>query len=112
MAPIIQVAELAEWHLDQHNFGRLYAPDPRDAKHPMEMALRQMAEADLKRRRQSPAHGPTLDQGNSPECVEFGTATALGAAPITYRHDPLSIVKTPVETWPDLYAWAQAHDEW
>jgi len=116
MAPILQSAAPKEWSLDQRRFGRLYSPDPRDADHPMETALRQMSDVDLKRRRQSPAHGPTLDQGATPRCVMYSAATALGAAPITYKHNPLAIVQTPVTegilVYPDLYDWAQHHDEW
>lgn len=103
--------------------GRLYSPDPRDRPFTMERAIRAMPKADQKRRTQAPRRGPTLDQGPTPKCVMYSAATSLGAAPVTYKKDPLTIVKTPVDdpligpagiavSYEDLYEYAQAHDEW
>lgn len=119
MAPIIQVLSSVPGH-DQRWHGRLYAPDPRDRMHPMELALATRPRAELKVRTQAPAKGPTLDQGPTPRCVMFSAATALGAAPITYSRNPLAAVTKTLTgdavdgaiRWPDLYTWAQAHDEW
>ncbi len=120
MAPIEQIHLGSENEiLDQNRFGRRYAPDPRDRDFPMERALRAMSRAELKRRRQAPMRGPTLDQGPTPRCVMFSAATALGAGPIMYGRTPetvLASVQVPItegaRIYEDLYEWAQSHDEW
>jgi hypothetical protein len=125
MAPIIQT-ELGRSNAieDQRRFGRRYAPDPRDRLHPMAARLAAMPRALLKVRTQAPQRGPTLDQGDTPECVMYSAATSLGALPVGYGRTAASVLKSvqvpveetnlagPVAAYPDLYHWAQAHDEW
>jgi hypothetical protein len=121
MAPIIQNVEMPDGQqLDQRWHGRLYAPDPRDRFHTMAGQMQSRPRSLNKIRTQAPQRGPTLDQGPTSMCVEFSAATALGALPIGYGRTPekvLSAVQVHVKEsandgWPDLYSWAQDHDEW
>ena len=118
MAPIIQT-ELGQENaiIDQSRFGRRYAPDARDFKPQFSMvaAIRAMPKAEQKRRTQAPRRGPTLDQGNTPKCVMYSAATALGALPIGYGKTPeevIASVEVALDGSVDLYDWSQRHDEW
>lgn len=113
MAPIIQTAAMANGqNYDQRWYGRIYTPDPRDRFHPMAVRLEAMKREEYKVRRQSPQHGPTLDQGPTSRCVMYSAATSLGALPIGYHHDPLKVVQEALDGYTDLYTWAQHNDEW
>jgi hypothetical protein len=96
----------------QPRFGRLYAADPRDRSYPMELALRAMTRADLKRRTQAPGKAKTLDQGATSRCTMFGLAHCLGASPVRYRDRPLAHLQVPLDGASDCYAWSQQNDEW
>lgn len=96
----------------QRMFGRLYAPDPKDAAFPLERAMRTMSRTELKRRTQAPARAKTLNQRATSYCTKFGLAHCLGASPLRYRDNPMALLDVPLDGSPEAYAWAQAHDEW
>src|SRR5512138_1626161 len=121
MPPLVQIHETVSRFADQRWYGRLYSPDPRDRLHTMGDRLYLMSRAALKIRTQAPQKGPTLDQGPTSRCVMFSAATSLGALPIGYGRTAVSVLATvqqPVAEddgsfiSPDLYSWAQRHDEW
>jgi hypothetical protein len=58
--------------------GRIHVPDPRDANYPLRALV--APEAPLKTRYWRT--GPTLDQGQTPECVGYGWRDWLNASPI------------------------------
>ena len=97
----------------ERRFGRLRAPDPGDMNYPLENRLRAMRSAEVKRRTQSPRHGPILDQGNTNRCVMFSAAACLGAYPKYAKDaaDAIERVSIPADGDPDLYRWACNHDE-
>lgn len=114
MMPPTVVAPSSRFEETQSRFGRIYAPDVRDANYPMERALRAMKRAELKVRTQAPRRGPTLDQ-DGPRCVKFSIATSLSAQPMHYTNvEGVSVkrVEVEVEGHRDLYDYAQYHDEW
>jgi hypothetical protein len=86
-------------HADRLKFGRRYAPDPRDAKHPMRDVIpKEVALASRFYRR-----GPTLDQGETPMCVGYAWDQFL-------RSEPLMTATGPYG--PQIYHEAQLADEW
>lgn len=82
-------------------FGRLYAPDVRDAAYPLK-ASRIAAAVRVSRHWNV---GPILDQGDKPQCVGYAWAQFLASAPIMTRHRVLP-------SYLDIYREAQRVDEW
>lgn len=83
-------------------YGRLYAPDPRDAAYPMRGARFQAA---LRTDRHWPT-GPVRDQGSNPHCVGYAALHFLESAPIMARRGRV------LPTGRELYIGAQRLDEW
>lgn len=114
MTPPKVVAPSASYEKGQNRFGRIYAPDIRDASYSMTWALRAMSRGELKRRAQAPRRGPTLTQ-IGPRCVKYSIATSVSAQPMHYTDNArvsVSLVEQPLDGHRDLYDWAQANDEW
>lgn len=80
--------------------GRIAAPDERDYRHLMAVAL--PTDAPLIHSF-SYRRGPILDQGSTPSCVGHGWRAWLNGAPIRQKSGPSAL---------DLYRAAQQVDEW
>ncbi len=80
-------------------FGRRYAPDPRDARFPMRAALPARV-AIVSKFYQI---GPILDQGNTPQCVGYSGKQFLQSDPVQTMDGPSA---------EQLYHEAQQNDEW
>lgn len=85
--------------VERMKFGRRYAPDPRDAKHPMRDVLPKKVAAASRFYKV----GPTLDQGDTPMCVGYAWDQFL-------RSEPLMTTQGPYG--PEIYHVAQTLDEW
>ena len=65
------------------NFGRIYAPDPRDAQYPMRLLLEQPGFPRFEgKKNRTYRCGPVLDQGATGTCVGHGWAAWLQGAPL------------------------------
>jgi hypothetical protein len=80
-------------------WGRRYAPDPRDAKHPMRPHLPKEITVASKFYRT----GALLDQGDTPQCVGYAWAQFLQSEPLMTTTGPDA---------PTIYHQAQLNDEW
>ena len=90
--------------MSNKNFGRRYAPDPRDAQY------RMSAQLPMRIRRQRRYWKDDIwtgDQGNLPHCVGFAWTGWLHAGPVYQKFDGSPCVNP---NW--LYAKAQDVDEW
>lgn len=79
--------------------GRIPAPDPRDARHPLTLVTPLRATVATRYWR----CGPVLDQGSTPHCVAYAWSQFIRSAPF------MSIL--PLEYEQNLYARAQILDE-
>lgn len=89
--------------VEQHGLGRRPSPDHRDRR----FAMSRVVPVTLAPKpRQLPYHlGPTLDQGDTSQCVGFSNRHKLTAAPIMVKEaQGLSAL--------DIYIGAQDNDEW
>lgn len=86
--------------MPRYGLGRLVAPDPRDARYPMRLALDLAAPLPTSRHWVT---GPVLDQDTLPHCVGFAWAQWLMTSPTRTRTGP-----SPAE----IYHAAQKVDEW
>ncbi len=84
------------------NFGRLHAPDERDARYPMRALL---APEPLRTYRYWNRRGPVGDQGDEPSCVGWAWWHWLRCGPAWPKNVP-----TPNPL--DIYHEAQTLDEW
>lgn len=85
-----------------HGLGRLHAPDARDKR----FLMRDVPKVKPPKPRKRPYNlGPTLDQGQTNQCVGFSARDKLASAPLMVQDG-----KGPTPY--DLYKGAQANDEW
>ena len=84
---------------DHLKFGRRFAADPRDAKHPMRKVLPERITLISK----FYDTGPLLDQGDTPMCVGYAWKQFLQSMPIMSSGPPDA---------PTIYHEAQTLDEW
>lgn len=90
---------------NEHGLGRLYSPDPRDRRFLMRDVVFPHPELAPRPRKRPYNLGPTLDQGQTPQCVGFSSRDKLASAPIMVHNDQ---GPSPSE----IYAGAQKNDEW
>lgn len=88
--------------IEEHGLGRLYLPDPEDHGYLMRNMVTTYEEAPLPVFKYY-SSGPVMNQGNTPQCVEFSWNGWLMASPL--RNKPV----TPRTT---IYCEAQAIDPW
>jgi hypothetical protein len=88
-------------------FGRLYIPDPRDAKYPIRQCLAKLQKKRMPIRRLWRDDFWTGDQGDLPACVGYSWTGWLEAAPVR----PIT-TKSPCINPVLVYKEAQKVDEW
>lgn len=105
--PIATVADGDVKPDPQRSLGRVYMPDPRDARYGLRDAMPRSAlrAANWKTTQWMLGRGLTFgDQGNTSTCVRYGCTHLLMLAPIV-RRNAFTLTER-------LYPWAQDNDEW